>query len=208
MSPTSSDHETDDVIYASESKELRKKLRNRESAQRARDRQKARMQWLEQEVSLLQIRNEILAQENIVLKSLLLTYGAKHNENISKESENEKITSTPQNTREILLDSAKPYETQRFNANVSSPTDLLGVDPKVKRKRLTPHNTAVKRTMSCDAEDRSISWPSPQRQRNATFPGKSMLQSEVSHPAMPILNPFLNIHLGFAAKSTNKLSNF
>lgn len=52
-------------------KELKKKLRNRQSAQRARDRQKARMRWLEREVAIATLKNQNLQRENMALKELL-----------------------------------------------------------------------------------------------------------------------------------------
>ena len=50
---------------------LRKKLRNRESAQRARDRQKAKMRWLEEEMQKIKVRNEQLLRENLILRHMM-----------------------------------------------------------------------------------------------------------------------------------------
>ena len=54
---------------------LRKKIRNRESAQRARDRQKAKMKYLEEEINKLRVKNEILTKENQFLKGHSIRYG-------------------------------------------------------------------------------------------------------------------------------------
>nr|XP_039273954.1 uncharacterized protein LOC120347908 [Styela clava] len=48
-----------------------KKLRNRQSAQRARDRQKARLRWLEREVAILTVKNQALQAENVALRNLI-----------------------------------------------------------------------------------------------------------------------------------------
>ena len=50
---------------------MRKKLRNRESAQRARDRQKAKMRWLEEELQKVKVRNEQLMRENLILRHMV-----------------------------------------------------------------------------------------------------------------------------------------
>lgn len=50
---------------------MRKKLRNRESAQRARDRQKAKMRWLEEELQKIKAQNEQVLRENLLLKHML-----------------------------------------------------------------------------------------------------------------------------------------
>lgn len=50
---------------------MRKKLRNRESAQRARDRQKAKMRWLEEEMQKIKVRNEQLLRENLILRHMM-----------------------------------------------------------------------------------------------------------------------------------------
>jgi hypothetical protein len=50
---------------------MRKKLRNRESAQRARDRQKAKMRWLEEELQRMKIKNEQLLRENLILRHMV-----------------------------------------------------------------------------------------------------------------------------------------
>merc|ERR1712226_999342 len=50
---------------------MRKKLRNRESAQRARDRQKAKMRWLEEEMQRIKIKNEQLLRENLILRHMV-----------------------------------------------------------------------------------------------------------------------------------------
>ncbi|XP_062504989.1 X-box-binding protein 1-like [Corticium candelabrum] len=52
-------------------KQLRRKLKNREAAQSARDRKKARMDELEKVVKELQQQNEALTQENHALKARL-----------------------------------------------------------------------------------------------------------------------------------------
>lgn len=58
------------TVVETDVKEIRKKLRNRQSAQRARDRQKARMRWLEREVALLTMRNQALQHENATMRNL------------------------------------------------------------------------------------------------------------------------------------------
>lgn len=50
--------------------QLRKKLRNRESAQRARDRQKAKMRWLEDELQRIKTKNDQLLRENLILRHM------------------------------------------------------------------------------------------------------------------------------------------
>ncbi|XP_078491151.1 transcription factor protein [Ciona intestinalis] len=93
--------EQDDGYADVDEKELRKKLRNRESAQRARDRQKARMQWLEHEVSLLQVRNLTLTRENNLLRNLLAIGAQKKepcdvvtscNDGVTSEAEDDRLT--------------------------------------------------------------------------------------------------------------------
>jgi len=59
------------VINDREEMVMRKKLRNRESAQRARDRQKAKMRWLEEELQKMKTTNEQIVRENILLKHML-----------------------------------------------------------------------------------------------------------------------------------------
>lgn len=57
---------------------LRKKIRNRESAQRARDRQKAKMKYLEEEIKTLRVRNDLLFKENNLLKQQVHLINSNH----------------------------------------------------------------------------------------------------------------------------------
>jgi len=66
---------------------MRKKLRNRESAQRARDRQKARMRWLEEEMSRITGKNDQMLKENLLLRQVLGEQGQKINELVRREEE-------------------------------------------------------------------------------------------------------------------------
>lgn len=66
---------------------MRKKLRNRESAQRARDRQKARMRWLEEEVTRITGKNDQMLKENLLLRQVLGEQGQKIQELLRREEE-------------------------------------------------------------------------------------------------------------------------
>lgn len=66
---------------------MRKKLRNRESAQRARDRQKARMRWLEEEVTRITSKNDQMLKENLLLRQVLSEQGGKINELLRRDEE-------------------------------------------------------------------------------------------------------------------------
>lgn len=66
---------------------MRKKLRNRESAQRARDRQKARMRWLEEEVTRITTKNDQMLKENLLLRQVLNEQGNKINELLRRDEE-------------------------------------------------------------------------------------------------------------------------
>lgn len=80
---------------------MRKKLRNRESAQRARDRQKAKMRWLEEELQKIKSQNEQVLRENLLLKHML------------QEAQNKNISSTPQvNNSQLAL---QLQQQQRLN---------------------------------------------------------------------------------------------
>merc|ERR1712228_113466 len=69
---------------------MRKKLRNRESAQRARDRQKARMRWLEEEVTRITGKNDQMLKENLLLRQVLGEQGQKINELLRREEERQR----------------------------------------------------------------------------------------------------------------------
>jgi|ERR1719461_411885 len=69
---------------------MRKKLRNRESAQRARDRQKARMRWLEEEVTRITGKNDQVMKENLLLRHVLEEQSAKINELVRRDDERRK----------------------------------------------------------------------------------------------------------------------
>ena len=64
-------------------------MRNRESAQRARDRQKAKMKWLEEEINRLKARNSVLIQENLILKNVMIDQKIKSSGGIGKFNRNE-----------------------------------------------------------------------------------------------------------------------
>lgn len=64
---------------------MRKKLRNRESAQRARDRQKARMRWLEEEVTRITGKNDQMMKENLLLRHVLEEQAGKINELVRRD---------------------------------------------------------------------------------------------------------------------------
>jgi hypothetical protein len=69
---------------------MRKKLRNRESAQRARDRQKARMRWLEEEVTRITGKNDQMLKENLLLRQVLGEQGQKINELLRRDEERQR----------------------------------------------------------------------------------------------------------------------
>jgi len=69
---------------------MRKKLRNRESAQRARDRQKARMRWLEEEVTRITGKNDQVMKENLLLRHVLEEQSVKINELVRRDDERRK----------------------------------------------------------------------------------------------------------------------
>ena len=71
---------------------LRRKIRNRESAQRARDRQKAKMKYLEEEVNQLRVKNEILLKENQFLKCNYFREFIQRNEETFKKIKNQNIS--------------------------------------------------------------------------------------------------------------------
>jgi hypothetical protein len=83
---------------------MRKKLRNRESAQRARDRQKAKMRWLEEELQKMKTSNEQIMRENILLKHMLSE--AQSNKNNAVQ------TSPPQPNTQLAL---QLQQQQRIN---------------------------------------------------------------------------------------------
>jgi len=65
----------------------RKKQKNRESAQRARDRFKTKMRWLEDQVRLVTERHDNLLRENTYMRHMLSEQSQKLNLLLQKENE-------------------------------------------------------------------------------------------------------------------------
>uniref|UniRef100_H2Y4I1 X-box-binding protein 1 n=1 Tax=Ciona savignyi TaxID=51511 RepID=H2Y4I1_CIOSA len=137
-------HDQEEGYADADEKELRKKLRNRESAQRARDRQKARMQWLEHEVSLLQVRNLTLSRENALLRNVLALGGK------TFDSGNEQTSPS-----DCTADEDKLAEVSRKQRKRSSEA---GNGPEAKRRRVSanqPEETNTQRSLSDSEVDNS-----------------------------------------------------
>lgn len=80
---------------------MRKKLRNRESAQRARDRQKAKMRWLEEELQKIKVRNEQLMRENLILRHMV--QGNNNNNQNTNPQQNTTTTQIQQLNQQVTL---------------------------------------------------------------------------------------------------------
>jgi len=80
---------------------MRKKLRNRESAQRARDRQKAKMRWLEEELQKIKVRNEQLMRENLILRHMV--QGNNNNNNNQNNNNQQNPTQIQQLNQQVTL---------------------------------------------------------------------------------------------------------
>merc|ERR1711937_1124387 len=81
----------------------RKKQKNRESAQRARDRFKAKMRWLEDQVRHIQERHDNLVRENTYMRHMHSVQTQKLNhllqrENEEMEKERSRVPKSPQSS--------------------------------------------------------------------------------------------------------------
>jgi len=94
---------------------MRKKLRNRESAQRARDRQKARMRWLEEEVTRITGKNDQVMKENLLLRHVLEEQSVKINELVRRSDERQK-----KKTESVEIVKSEPAEEPKPKKKVTS----------------------------------------------------------------------------------------
>merc|ERR1712226_1470837 len=98
---------------------MRKKLRNRESAQRARDRQKAKMRWLEEELQRVKIKSEQLLRENLILRHMVTE---KNNNSNSNNANSQQVLANAMQTQQNLAQN--PQTTNAPTAQSQATTTL------------------------------------------------------------------------------------
>jgi len=203
---------------------MRKKLRNRESAQRARDRQKARMRWLEEEVTRITGKNDQMMKENLLLRHVLEEQAGKINELVRRDENRrnkklkEEVKTEP--VEEIQKKSKKAVWRPGFDDDKEDAATIISSAPTVSAvSAVTAPPTATSNDLQMRLNLSTIPAPTPTPQSAAsvgTLPYAAMLEqhsrSSTLPSALPSALPFYNLaglaaHGAYNSLATSTLAN-
>jgi len=199
---------------------MRKKLRNRESAQRARDRQKARMRWLEEEVTRITGKNDQMMKENLLLRHVLEEQAGKINELVRRDENRrnkklkEEVKTEP--VEEIKRSSKKAVWRPGFDDDKDDTATIVSSAPTVSAVSAV---TSPSNDLQLRLNMPTIPTPT-QTQQSApsvgTLPYAAMLEqhsrSSTLQSALPSTLPFYNLaglaaHGAYNSLATTTLAN-
>merc|ERR1712086_1161383 len=108
----------------------RKKQKNRESAQRARDRFKSKMRWLEDQVRLIQERHDNLVRENTYMRHMHSAQSQKLDQLLKLDQE-----ATVQEAAEQQVSVKRPHSSSDHQNSPNSALDSSRNHPKPRRRK-------------------------------------------------------------------------
>jgi hypothetical protein len=161
---------------------MRKKLRNRESAQRARDRQKARMRWLEEEVTRITGKNDQMLKENLLLRQVLGDQGQKINELLRREEERQRRSDKDTDSESrVSVKTELKDETPAEEPETPKKPALWrpGLDTPTKPKRSTTDDHLSKMRLNI-IQDHTLPTTT-----SSSYSGIGFDQSRLTVPSMP-----------------------
>jgi regulator of replication initiation timing len=196
------------ALSSAEDKEMKKKLRNRESALAARERKKQKMLELERRVSELGRENSELKVENCALRGTLSTVMQKYGAPQKEIDDTLKTTQTLTVKKEPVDVKAKPVGRKNTVARISQKVISLG--PNERKPRDVNHSVQVKQEApEITLTDTTHDTDDTQSPSTIMLPKISTVQR--SHPAPPS-NPskhsskvILTSNIMFSPKKSNTI---
>jgi len=200
---------------------MRKKLRNRESAQRARDRQKARMRWLEEEVTRITGKNDQMMKENLLLRHVLEEQAGKINELVRRDENrrNKKLKDEVKTepVEEIKKSSKKAVWRPGFDDDKEDTATIISSAPTVSAvSAVTAQSNDLQMRLNLPTLPNVTSTPTPQSASVGSLPYAAMLEqhsrSSTLPSALPSTLPFYNLaglaaHGAYNSLATSTLAN-
>lgn len=164
---------------------MRKKLRNRESAQRARDRQKARMRWLEEEVTRITGKNDQMLKENLLLRQVLGEQGQKIQELLRRDEERQRRSDSDASDKESRVS----VKTERKDDSGEPPAKKPalwrpGLDTPTKPKRSTTDDHISKMRLNI-IQDHTLPSSISSSNTPSAYSGLGFDQPRLAVPSMP-----------------------